>query len=251
MKWNIVTFADEKFYSRQKYLEKHAESLGMTLFSYTHDWLKEQNFYKENENILSDATGLGYFCWKPFIILDAINKMNEGELLFYSDVGDMFHSDLIPYVENTIEDDPCLLVLGEDKNKNWTRRDCFVYMNCDEEDYWETKQLEGGISFWKVCDQSKEIITEWLNYCCDRRIISDDPNVSGKENFSTFKNHRWDQSVLTNIAVRRGLSVSGWEIRNFIECNYDYWFERNKTFGFSLGRPIDSLLFSVKEEIYA
>ena len=251
MKWNLVTFADEKFSSRQEFLEQYARTLGMSTFSYNYDWFREQKFFEYNKSILEEEVGLGYFLWKPYVILDAMNKMDDGDLLFYSDVGDMFHPDLVPYVEDVMGEDNSLFIVGGFKNKDWTRRDCFVYMDCDDEDYWETDQLEGGISFWRVCDKSKEIVSEWLKYCSDRRIISDDENVCGEDNFPSFKAHRWDQSVLTNLAVKNELSVAGQEIRNFIECNYDYWIERNNESGYTLGRPIDSLLLSMKTKINA
>ena len=91
MKWNLVTFADDKFLNRQKYLENYAKSLDMGTYSYTYDWFKKTDFYEEYKHILVDKTGLGYFLWKSYIINDAINKMEDGELLFYSDVGDTFH----------------------------------------------------------------------------------------------------------------------------------------------------------------
>ena len=97
MTWNLVTFANENFYDRQKYLEEYAQSLGMGGYSYTHEWLKEQDFYEENKNILQDETGLGYFLWKSYIINDAINKMEDGDILFYTDVGDIFTPALVPY----------------------------------------------------------------------------------------------------------------------------------------------------------
>ena len=74
-----------------------------------------------------------------------MDKLNDGELIVYSDVGDMFHPELF-YVEDLMgPDDPCLLLIGV-SSETWTKRDCFVYMDCDEEDYWECTQLEGGIS---------------------------------------------------------------------------------------------------------
>lgn len=249
MKWNLVTFADDKFSNRQKYLEDYAKSLGMGVCSYTYDWFKDTDFYEEHKHILVDKTGLGYFLWKSYIINDAINKMNDGELLFYSDVGDTFHSDLIPFVEEVIEDDPCLFVVGNAINKDFTRRDCFFYMDCDEDDYWDSNQLEAGMSFWRVCDRSKEIVSEYLNYACDRRIISDDPNVCGKDNFPSFREHRWDQSILTNLAVKYGLSVAPQEIRSYIECNYDYWYERYADGGAPLHRPIDTYLQQNKKQL--
>ena len=161
----------------------------------------------------------------------------------------MFHEDLIPFVEEVIEEDSCLLMVGNSINKDWTRRDCFVFMNCDEEDYWDSNQLEAGISFWRVCDESKKIISEWLEYACDRRIISDDDNVGGKDNFPSFQEHRWDQSILTNLAIKHGLSVAPQDIRSYIECNYDYWYERYAGGGAPMHRPIDTLLQQKKEEM--
>lgn len=251
MTWNLVTFSNEKFSSKQNFLSNYANSCGMKSISYTLDWLKETNFYKENLNIFKDEVGLGYFLWKPYVILDAMNQMEEGDILFYCDSGDIFHPDIIKFVENVMEEDCCLFPLGGFPNKDWTKRDCFVYMDCDNELYWDSLQLETGIVFWKVCDRSKKIVEEWLRYCQDRRIISDDDNISGKENFSTFKEHRRDQSVLTNLAIKYGLSVVGSELRDYIECNYDYWYERNSTSGFTLGRPIDTLLMQLREKIYA
>ena len=249
MKWNLVTFSNEKYFDKQKYLEDYAKSLGMNVLSYTYDWFKKEKFFEENQDILKDELGLGYFLWKPYVIMDAINKMDEGDILFYADCGDIFHPEITLYVEDIIEDDPCLLVIGGSKNKNWTRRDCFVYMDCDEKDYWDSKQLESGVSFWRVCDRSKEIIAEWLKYCCDRRIISNDPNVSGKENFESFEEHRCDQSVLTNLAIKYGLPALSSEIRHYIECNYDYWYKRFGPNECPTYRLIDTWLEEKREEL--
>lgn len=248
MNWNLVTFSDEKFKSKQEFLNTYSKNIGLKTFSYTYDWLKEQSFYQDSKDVFENSVGKGFFSWKPYILLDAMSKFSEGDIVFYCDTNDIFHKDLIPFVENLINDDFCLFVLGGSSNKDWTKRDCFVFMDCDEEDYWNCTQLEAGISFWKVCNKSVEIISEWLEYCKDRRIVSDDENVCGKENFPSFKEHRRDQSIITNLAVKHGLSVADTQIRNFIECNCDYWYERNSSNNFSLGRPVDKLLLELKEE---
>ena len=44
----------------------------------------------------------------------------------------------------------------------------------------------------------------WLNgwkALTDRRILTDDENVSGKDNFDGFRGHFHDQAVLTNLLV--------------------------------------------------
>ena len=55
-----------------------------------------------------------------------------------------------------------------------------------------------------------------------------------------FQGCRHDQSILTNLAVRDGLSVIGQEIRSLIECNADYWYERYFKGQAQLYRPIDT-----------
>jgi hypothetical protein len=78
-------------------------------------------------------------------------------------------------------------------------------MDCDSEMYWNAPQLEAGVSYWAVNVKSKEILQEWIEYCKDARILTDEKNVSGLENHPSFKDHRHDQSILTNIVTRRRL----------------------------------------------
>lgn len=248
MTWNLVTFADEKFKPKQDFLSSYATSLGLKVHSYSYDWLTKEKFFTEHSDLFENSIGQGFFSWKPYILLDAMKNLEDGDIVFYCDTNDIFDSQLIPYVEELIDGEFSLLLMGGSKNKDWTRRDCFVFMECDEEDYWDCTQLEAGMCFWKVCDESKEILSEWLKYCSDRRIISDDPNVGGKDNFPTFKEHRRDQSVLTNLAVKHGLCVVGSEIREFVECNCDYWYERNNQNGYILGRIVDKLLVDIRDE---
>ena len=68
-------------------------------------------------------------------------------------------------------------------------------------------------------------------------------------NFPSFQEHRWDQSILTNLAIKHGLSVAPQDIRSYIECNYDYWYERYAGGGAPLRRPIDTLLQQKKSEM--
>lgn len=116
-------------------------------------------------------------------------------------------------------------------------------MDCDEDDYLKSSQLEVGFMVWKDCEQSRRIINEWLSYCLDPRIIKNDPSTLGEEP-DGFISHRNDQSILTNLAIRDGLTVAGPEYRNFVECDYDYWYERGSR---GYGREIDQFLMSIKD----
>ena len=95
---------------------------------------------------------------------------------------------------------------------------------------------------WKSCEKSIKAVEDWLNYCLDLDIVNNAPSTLGEELLS-FVEHRNDQSILTNIAVRDGLTVGGQDYRNYIECDYDYWYERGNA---GYGREIDNFLSQIK-----
>ena len=220
MNWHLVSYADDKFKDEQKFLEKnHSENFNIK--SYDRDWLVSTNFYKDNQTLLDEEKGGGWWAWKPYVILDALRNVQENDYILYCDCGDMISPSIKEFVENTLSDDDfCLLLLGGNLNKEYTKRDCFILMECDEDDYWNSNQLEAGVQVWKATEQSIKVVSDWMEFCIDSRIIKDDESVLG-ENFPSFKSHRNDQSILTNIAIKEGLSVSNHEFRNFIECDYD------------------------------
>ena len=242
MTWHLVTFADEKFVEQQKFIHQTHKD-GFIHHPFSKENLLKTDFYQNNKQILDDSTGAGWWIWKPYYILEVLKSASPGDLVIYCDCGDMFSPGLTSYVERTIsEDDCCLLLVGNNTNGNYTKRDCFIKMNCDEEDYYNSNQLEVGFMVWKVCDEAIKTVSEWLQFCKDPQIINNDPSILGEE-LSGFVAHRNDQSVLTNLAIRDGLSVGGPEYRNYIECDYDYWYERG---GKNYGREIDSFLMSIK-----
>ena len=102
--------------------------------------------------------------------------------------------------------------------------------------------LEAGFMIWKVREESIKIVEEWLEYCTDIDVINNAPSTLAEE-LNTFKEHRNDQSILTNLAIRDGLSVGGQDYRNYIECDYDYWYERGSA---GYGRDIDKFLVKIK-----
>lgn len=246
MNWHLVSFANDKFKEKQEFLHT-THNNDFFHHAYTRGMLEETEFYKDNQEILDQETGAGWWVWKPYVILDTMKSIKDGDLLVYSDCGDMFSPGLQSYAEGTIgEDDICLLMLGNNKNKHYTKRDCFILMNCDEDDYWKSNQLEAGFMIWKVCDESRRIVEEWMNYCLNPQIIMNDSSTLGEE-LNGFVEHRNDQSILTNLAIREGLTVASSDYRNYVECDYDYWYERGSV---GYGREIEQFLRKIKNAQY-
>ena len=155
----------------------------------------------------------------------------------------MFSPGLKEYVESIMsENDLCLLLVGNNKNGSYTKRDCFVKMNCNEQDYYDSNQLEAGFMIWRSSEESIKKVEEWLEFCKDPQIIKNEKSILDDE-VSDFIEHRNDQSILTNLAIRDGLSVAGHECRNYVECDYDYWYERGSI---PHGREVEYFLKEIK-----
>lgn len=244
MNWHLVSYSDERFGDKSKEYQEflHKQHKNLVHHKYNREWLEKTEFYQENKKVLDHKTG-GLWAWKPFIIMDTLSKVNEGDFIIYCDRKDMFSPGIFNFVENILsEEECCLLLLGNNVNGHYTKRDTFILMDCDEDDYWNSKQLEAGFSIWRRCKKSFDILNEYLKYCLDYRVVSDEPSQLGEE-LDKFKEHKYDQSILTNIAIKEGLPVSNHEFRNYIECDYPYWYERGIN-GF--GREIDKFLLEIK-----
>jgi hypothetical protein len=79
-------------------------------------------------------------------------------------------------------------------------------MGCDAPRYWTARQVQATFSLWSG-KAAMEFLSEWLRWCRDRRCITDDQNECGLPNLPGYVEHRHDQSILTNLCIRRGVAA--------------------------------------------
>lgn len=215
----LVTYADDKYEEKRKRLTQKAMELGAVdaCVNYSREDLVSSQFYKENKFILDQPRGAGYWLWKPYFILQTMkNEMvKDGDIIVYMDAGDMITRNFRAFLNKKLRNQDMLLLDGSYRHGDWTHRECFQLMGCDTPEYHEAIQLEAGVCVFKRSRMSIDVVYEWLLYCKNNNIISDNDN----QQLHCFKQHRHDQSILTNIKVRRNLP-SGSEIRQYITCNY-------------------------------
>lgn len=219
MNIHVVTFSNYKYTDHQMNLKEYSKSLNLNTFTYTFDQLKTTSFYTENKTILDRERGSGFCLWKPHIILDALTQIPHGDVVFYIDCADIYTGEAIDVIKENMTSPSMLFLKGSFKNKMYTKRDTFYYMNCDSHHYWDEIQCEAGICAFKNTDESKDFISEWLGYCKDARIITDDPNVCGLPNLPEYVDHRYDQSVLSNLIIKHNKQYFPSILRCFVKCN--------------------------------
>ena len=178
--------------------------------------LNQTAFSAQHRDILSQPRGAGYWLWKPFTILEALRQSDPGDVVVYYDVGrrhpHVFRRSVSPLIERCTAMGgmlPGVPIPLMGPNRMWTKRDCFVLMDCDSARYWNHCQIQTTFSVWKHCQRAVDFLEEWLAYCSDPRIVTDMPNQCGQENFPEFIDHRHDQSIVTNLVLKHGVSCPG------------------------------------------
>jgi protein O-GlcNAc transferase len=172
--------------------------------------LQETRFYDQNRNLLDRPRGSGYWLWKPYIILEALRSAHENDVVVYWDVGkfrpNQFTRSVTPLIRWCQMHGGLLPGVPILPQCRWTKRDCFHYMGCDTDRFWKVSQIQATFSFWSG-RVAFEFVSEWLHWCTHRRCLTDDPNECGLPNLPGFKEHRHDQSILTNLCVKKRVAV--------------------------------------------
>ena len=81
--------------------------------------------------------------------------------------------------------------------KRYTKRDAFILLGADMPFYTDTPQYMAGIQIYKKSIFTENFVEELLYYSQDRRIITDEPNTLGLNNYKEFIENRHDQTVLS------------------------------------------------------
>ena len=219
MKTYFITYSDNKFNKHRQNLNEQAKLTFDNVFTYDRNWLITTDFYLENKEILDQNIGAGFCLWKPYIILESLKMLNDNDILFYLDSADIFTNDLCSFLKNYFNSDYEFILTygGYNKQKTYTKRDCFILMGCDNEKYYEHIQLEAGMIGLKKTNHVIKILEEWLEFCKNKHILTNIDNIYG-DNIDGFIAHRYDQSVLTNLAIKYNLNINRL-LRNYITCN--------------------------------
>ena len=166
----------------------------------------DEVFKTQNENILQQAKGNGYWLWKPYFCKKVLTSLKDGDFLVYGDAGNIYYSKDISKFIAFMKKESVNMLLREQSfvEKVYTKRDTFIYMKCDTPQYAESHQIWAGAFIIRKSEQTMQFVNEWLNYATDARILTDIPNTCGKDNYDGFLTHRHDQSIFSLLCKKYG-----------------------------------------------
>lgn len=205
----LISFATQEFKYSQKILKISALRNGVDkVFLFNRKKLEKTVFYIKNKEVLDEKRGAGYWLWKPYYILEILKELKDNDYLIYSDSAIEVKHNIKPLIDIVCKKEMLLFAEGGlHPNSQYTKRDCFVLMNCDLKKYWRSNQLLASIQIYKKTKKSIRFLEGLLKFSENPNIITDIPNIAGKNNFSNFIDHRHDQSVLSLFALKNKIEI--------------------------------------------
>lgn len=175
--------------------------------AYKRAWIEQTDFFKNNQQVFKYEKYAGYFLWKPFCIKTALDTLYTDRVLYCD--SNLRFKDFPKFEEvfyEQIAKEGVFFVKHRNFiNKDWTKRDAFFLMTSDDMSVWSAHQVWSVILGFDRSEKSKSILDEYLFYCRNPYIVTELPNACGLENLPGFKEHRWEQSVISILAVKYGI----------------------------------------------
>ncbi len=212
MKKIYVCFSGQCYDSTVELIVNNAPKLGADcVYVYDDQWLKEQEFYKLNEWLWEPhpiCRGFGWWCWKPFIIMDAMDRFaKNGDIILYTDA-DTYPITAMDALFTTADKQG--LMLFEASNwwqREWCKRDCYIAMGLDNQKAYQVKHAVGRFMLFKKGPWLvKQLLMEWQTYLLNPLCNTREPSRYGVD-LQEFREHREDQSILSLLAFKYGIRL--------------------------------------------
>ena len=171
--------------------------------------------YVKDSVLFSCARGAGYWCWKPALIYETLQKYPEGTVVVYVDAGctlrkspewaehlkqmEQYDTICFQYAENQPQWERW--GAGSAKIKHWTKKKTldFVKEYFQMPDAGELCQIMGGVLFMK--GRENRVLKVWNDLIFSRPDLIMDPTPEElADQYPGFAGHRHDQSILTPLA---------------------------------------------------
>lgn len=169
--------------------------------------LEADPVYAPNREVFDATRGAGYWAWKPWAIRRALNECRAGDVVVYQDCGfGLRYKNLLPIralAQKALQEGFVAGVVNpaHGSNRRWNHRHCMIQTGELTSEYQDHPVIEAAVSLWTVAQGSVGFVEEWLTHCLNPSVIGE--HADQTEEDPSFVEHRYDQAVLTNLAIKR------------------------------------------------
>ena len=148
--------------------------------------------------------GYGYWIWKPYIILQELNKLKEGDIVVHLDIHANLEylKDNFDKIINELDNQSIILGYPGQNDLEYTTYKLRKYVEDKLKYKFTNKELksfqyESGIQFIKNTEFSKNFIKTWYDLMINGLDYISDMYNNDKTNHKSFVENRHDQSVIS------------------------------------------------------
>ena len=222
-----ATFSGAQYNETTQRIVEDAPGFGVDeVRIYDDRWLLGTEFYEINRWIFdlrsrNEHRGFGWYAFKPFVILDAIEwivdemedrtgvrgfRDGNWPIILWTDADTYPIADLTPLYEQCRKDGGIMLFAAEGCVQGaWTKRSCMKAMACDTENYRRSQHAVGRFMLFEAGNyRAKQFLMEWQTYLLNPACIGLEPSP---DEYPEYIEHRSDQSILGNLAHKYGLKL--------------------------------------------
>jgi hypothetical protein len=212
----FVTFADgQRFTTDRLVAEVSALDIFDEVVGYGPAMLSKQFVTRYGEH-LKHPRGLGFWVWKPQVLLQAFEKLGQGDIVVYADAGCTVLPQSGPVLKSL------LLEVSESSagmmatlnpvpfiTRQWTKADLLAHFGWQrDERVLDSRLIEAGRLALVRSEENTSMIEQWLDIAADLHLIDDSPSIV--PNASGFIEHRHDQSIFS-LLIRNREVLTGLE----------------------------------------
>lgn len=199
----LVSFADKRYRNSLARLEKQ-----------TKDFPFDERYFLTQENCLSKEywrslkpwfyrRGFGFWNWKFRVVREYMNKISEGDKLFFSDAGIQWNNsqgalDRFKKAIGLLNGEDDILVYDQPTiEQEWTKGDVLDVLGVyDDEEICKSRQLFSGFFCLKKTERTCKLLDEIISLSdIDKELVTD--KRSTKPNKEGFQENRHDQSLFS------------------------------------------------------
>lgn len=198
----VVNYADgEPYEAYRKICSYTAKAIGKadSVIEYSKNDISS-DFKEKNKAIFNYKRGAGLWLWKPYLIKKALDSINDGDWIFYTDAGVTFIRSLHHLVEHANYHGQDIVIMEQPMLcRQFTKRECYAIMGV--EDHNENQAL-GLLLLLRKSSFSNRFVNEWLELCQNEELLSPVHFHTEIEEWSDYYAHREDQSILSLIRTK-------------------------------------------------
>lgn len=217
----FISYANEAMAYSLKRIGRQARRLGIfdEVILYTPEDVPD---YVRRSPLFSCPRGAGYWCWKPALIHETLQRNEEGTVVVYVDAGctlrkspqwteylskmDRYDTLCFQYADSQ----PQWKKWGSDSSriKYWTKASTldFIEKYFKDPDVGELNQIMGGVLFMKGRENRLLKTWEGMMFGQPELVVDPTPEELGQQH-PWYAGHRHDQTLLTPLAMKDPASL--------------------------------------------